>query len=78
MADTIFMGVQGPETATLDALLQEAADILGVPRQNVVLVDDVGQGVACFNADMPDGYYDDHPDGESMRDGDFTVSWEPA
>lgn len=78
MSELIFMDVQGPATATTEELLSRAAAILGVGRDHVELVDEVHPGVVCFNASMPDGYYEDHPTGLSTQDDEYVVSWEPA
>lgn len=78
MSELIFMGIQGPETATTEELLQKAAAILGVGRDHVELVDEVRPGEACLNASMPDGYYADHEEGESIEEDGHVLSWEPA
>lgn len=86
--ETIFMCIQGPffgglgdhpeGHATTEELLLQAAKMLGVDRSALQLEQEVGPGEICFNAEMPEGYYDEHEDGEELDSDGYRLSWEPA
>lgn len=84
--ETIFMSIQGPffgglgdhpkGYATTEELLTQAAKMLEVDRSAVSLVDEIGPGEICFNAEMPEGYYDKHENGEEIDADGYRIWWE--
>lgn len=74
--ETIFMSIVGPKDATTDQLVAKAAEMLEVGKDDIEVVDEVRPGEICFNAEMPEGYYDEHEDGGRLWDEKYELTWE--